>query len=177
MLQELVRIGHKWHVLDHNTPDELAAEASAWMNSANNSSQVTHEIEHIRCLQRVCKKELETARTVALAGLVAKTMDKFKMKSPSSALLHLARWVTSQGPDAYVDALCEFHSSEVNPNELTISPTIFGETANLLPKGATDVKLDIITLAYCNEQKMLKVRPQPDVADFIKAPSLTEKHC
>ena len=167
-IQELIRIGHKWHVLSHETPDDVAAEASAWLNSANNSSQVTHEVEHIRCLQRVCLKELTASRTVVLASLVSKTMDQFKLKSPSSALLHLARWVTSQGPHVYVDHLCEFHSTEVNPNELTIPPSLFGEVANLLPRSATDVKLDLITLAYSTEQVLPKVRPQPDVADFIK---------
>lgn len=56
----------------------------------------------------------------------------------------------------------------LTPNELTIPPSLFGEVANLLPRSATDVKLDLITLAYSTEQVLPKVRPQPDVADFIK---------
>ena len=39
-LQEFVRIGHKWWVLDGNTPDDVATEISSWHNSGNNSAQV-----------------------------------------------------------------------------------------------------------------------------------------
>ena len=146
MCKDLVNIGHKWHVLSGDTPDDVASEASSWLNSANNSSQVTHEIEHIRCLQQVCLKEVATNRNVVLATIVSKTIELGQVKSPSSALLHLARWVCSQGPHEYTDALCRFHSCEVNPNELTIPPSLFGEVANLLPRPAKEVKLFLITL-------------------------------
>ena len=39
-LQELVRLGHRWTVLSSSCPDDLLSEASVWMNSGNNSSQV-----------------------------------------------------------------------------------------------------------------------------------------
>ena len=186
-LDELTRLGHNWHVLSHETPDDVAAEASAWLNSSNNTSQVSHEIEHVRCLQRICKKELSTSKMIVLANVVAKTMDQFKLKSPSQVLFHLARWVCSQGPYEFVDALCHSHSTEVNPNELTVNPSLFGEVAQLMPKPATDVKLDLVTVAYNDKNKIAKVRPQPDVADFIKVghathsqnpkiPSLTHTH-
>ena len=59
-LDEPTRLGDNWHVLSHETPDDVAAEASAWLHSSNNTSQVSHEIGHVRCLQRLCKKELST---------------------------------------------------------------------------------------------------------------------
>ena len=161
-LDELTRLGHNWHVLSHETPDDVAAEASAWLGT----SQVSHVIEHVRCLQRTCKKELSNSRMVVLANVVAKTMDQFKLKS--QVLLHLARWVCSQGPYEFVDALCHFHSTEENPNVLTVNPSLFGEVAQLMPKPATNVELDLVTLAYNDKNKIAKVRPQPDVADFIK---------
>ena len=72
-----MNIGHTWHVLNSDTPDDVAAEVSAWFNSGNNSSPVTHEIEHIRCLQRVCVKEVAMSHNVVLASVVAKTIDAF----------------------------------------------------------------------------------------------------
>ena len=38
-LEDFVRLGHKWHVLSGETPDDVAVEASAWLNSSNNTSQ------------------------------------------------------------------------------------------------------------------------------------------
>ena len=174
--QDLVDIGHKWHVLSPDCPDDLAAEASAWFNSANNSSQVTHEIEHIRCLQRITIKEMASSRNIVLASIVAKTIDHFKLKSPSSVLLHLARWVCSQGPHQYTDALCQFHSAQVNPSELTIPPNLFGEVAQLMPRDCCDVKLHLTTMAYSTESTIQKVRPQPDVSDFVKVSRCNSHH-
>lgn len=68
-LAELLRIGHKWWVLSADTPDDVANEISAWFNSQNNSSQVTHEVEHVRALQKVCCKEMQTAQASWDLGL------------------------------------------------------------------------------------------------------------
>ena len=103
-----------------------------------------------------------------LATVVAKAMHELNIKSQSSVLLHLARWVTTQNLEAYVDRLVTFHSAEVNPNELAVNAAVYGEVA-LLPKDARDFKTDLIMLAYNPKGKIEKVRPQPDIADFIKA--------
>ena len=101
---------------------------------------------------------------IVLANVVAKTMDQFKLKSPSQVLLYLAaRWVCSQGPYEFVDAL-----TEVNPNGLTVKHSLFGEVAQLMPKPATHVKLGLVTIAYNDKNKIAKVRRQPHIADFIK---------
>ncbi|MEC8930567.1 MAG: hypothetical protein VYB08_04070, partial [Candidatus Latescibacterota bacterium] len=139
---DLVRIGHKWHVLRGDTPDDDATLASTWFNSTNNSAQVTHEIEHIRGLQRVCKKEAQTHEVLVLSTVVSKAMFELKLQSQSMILIHLARWVTMQGIGEFVDMLCNFHSGEVNPNELTVSPSLFGAVAQELPKSAVNFKLD-----------------------------------
>lgn len=69
-LTDLVKSGHQWHVLSSETPDEVASEISAWLNSSNNSAQVSHEVEHLRCLQRVCLREMEKAGSAQLAPLM-----------------------------------------------------------------------------------------------------------
>ena len=164
-LQELVRLGHKWHVLRSDTPDDVATEISTWFNSTNNSAQVSHEIEHIRGLQRVCKKELETNKVMTLSTVVVKAMQDLKLKSQSSVLCHLARWVTMQGCAEYVDKLCSYHSAEVNPNELTVNPALFGEVAVSLPKNAVDIKLDIMTLAYNPKNRIEKVEQEQTIVN------------
>ena len=167
-LEELVRLGHKWIVLSHETPDDLAAEVSMWLNRGNNTSQVSHEIEHIRVLQRVCKKELEVNKSVYLSGIVQKAMAELKISTQATTMLQLARWVVDVGPYSTVDALCQFHSAEVNPNTLTINTLLFEEVAKTFPKECSNVKLDVMTLAYNEKGKIAKPRPQPDIADFIK---------
>jgi hypothetical protein len=56
-LQQLLKVGHKYWLLHEDCPDDVATEVSVWWNSSNNTSQVSHEMEHIRGLQRVCRKE------------------------------------------------------------------------------------------------------------------------
>jgi hypothetical protein len=105
---------------------------------------------------------------VALATVVAKTMHELQIKTQSAQLLHLARYVTCQGAGRFIDMLSDFHSSEVNPNELTINASLLGDVAQHMPKDFNHVKLDIVTLAYNPTRKIEKMRPQPDVADFVK---------
>ena len=61
-LQQLIKIGHKFWLLHDDTPDDAATEISVWWNTSNNTSQVSHEMEHIRGLQRVCAKEQQVGR-------------------------------------------------------------------------------------------------------------------
>jgi hypothetical protein len=111
---------------------------------------------------------VQVSAVVTLATVVAKTMQELQIKTQSAQLLHIARYVTCQGAGRYIDMLSDFHSSEVNPNELTINATLLGDVATLIAKEFTNVKLDIVTLAYNPKLKLEKMRPQPDVADFIK---------
>lgn len=116
---------------------------------------------------RVCSKELETSSVVVLANVVQKAMYELKIESQSSTLLHLARWVANQGAGHWVEALCTYHSQEINPNSLCVSASLFGEVSRL-PKPLVNVKLDLMTLAYNPKGKIERIRPQPDVADFLK---------
>ena len=166
-LQDLIRVGHLWWVLRSDCPDDVASEISIWYNSSNNSSQVSHEMEHIKHIQRVCRKEMQTSNALVISTVMSKTMNALRVKSAGQTLLHLVKYVILQGCTDMIDMLCMFHASEVNPNELTVPPCIFGEVA-ALPKYHLNLKLDIITMAYNDKAKIEKPRPQPDIAEFVK---------
>ena len=53
-------------------------------------------------------------------------------------------------------------------HRLTVPATLFGDIAQLLPKTAVNLKLDLVTMAYDPKNCIQKVRPNPDIADFVK---------
>lgn len=168
-LVDLTTRGGKWIELSPDTPDDVAIEISVWYNLTNDSNQVTHEIAHIVGIEKVCIKESETAKVVVLSTVVAKAMHELGPKTQStSVMLHLARYVSVSGLEGEVKRLVDFHSAEVNPNELTVAATTFGEVAQQLPKDAKTFKTDLMMLAYNAQGCIQKVRPQPDIADFIQ---------
>ena len=161
---------------------------------------------------------------VSISALLSKAMNELKIKSNSSALVGLARYVIAQGPRVgrvsmgsfclrlareslfacgahvglcfvppalvlsrqpeqcnarmlptlgrgagrWIDTLCDFHSASVNPNDITLPTTVYDAAAQSFPKDCVNVRLDLITLAYNDTKKLEKIRPQPDVAEFIK---------
>ena len=67
--------------------------------------------------------------------MATEAVHELKAKSQSNALLSLARYVAAQGAGHYIEALASFHSAEINPNELTVGASIFGDLATQIPKG------------------------------------------
>jgi hypothetical protein len=53
-------------------------------------------------------------------------------------------------------------------HRLTVPASLFGDIAQLLPKTAVNLKLDLVTMAYDPKNCIQKVRPNPDIADFVK---------
>ena len=111
-----VERGHLWWILSDAIPEPDALLISEWRNSDNNTSQIKHEIEYIRGIQRICRKEAElvgSTRKIVFSTVLAKAMQFLQVKTPTTTLLALAKWVVDLGAGKLVDEVCEFHSAEV----------------------------------------------------------------
>ena len=126
-LQNSSTRGHRWFVLKWDTPDEVCTRLSDWRNRDQNTAQVKHEVEHIKGIQRVCINEAKLSRQLVLATIVSKTMAVLQLKTSSAHVLVYAKFVVHLGFGEFVDDICEHHSAEVNPNELTVPPSLYYE--------------------------------------------------
>ena len=179
-LLRVTQHGHKWWLLSCDIPDAAAIEISEWRNSDNNNNQVKHEIEHIRGLQRVARKEFEVAGSagiVSLANVVAKFTAQAQLKMVQTTTLDLARFVVDFRAVVHIDNICTHHSQHVNPNELTVPPALFSEITKQIKKSASKLKEALIIEAYTPEGAIKKARPLPDVADFIKTSDVKALSC
>ena len=131
-----------------------------------------HEIEHIRGLQRVCLEEMRIGTKVMVSTVMAKALKHMQVADDAGdhrSLIALTKFVTDLGAGHMVDELCEFHSQEVNPATLTVSHTLFDEVVKQLGANKFPIlKVCLLTLAYNPVGSIPKVRPNPNVADFIK---------
>ena len=122
-------------------------------------------------MQRVCLAELRTTNKVIVSTVLAKALQHLQVKGPAAdrTLLSLTKFVVDLGAGHMVDELCEFHSQEVNPNELSVTHTLFEESVKQVgPTKCPILKMRLLTLAYNGTGAVAKVRPSPDVCDFVK---------
>jgi hypothetical protein len=162
-LQRVCERGHKWWLLSCDISDQDAIEISEWRNSDNNCNQVKHEIEHIKGLQRVAMREIELAGSggvISLTNVLAKFTAQAQMKVAQTAMLDLARFVVDLRAGTYIDELCNFHSQNVNPNELTVPPSLFATTTKTIKRECPRLKVAIMIEAYTTEEVVSKVRQQ-----------------
>ena len=135
-LANAVSRGHVWYILSDELPEQEAIMISEYRNSDNNTNQFKHEMEHIRGIQRVCLKEMDTAKSVVLSTVLAKAMAHLQVPVVSSTMLSLAKFVVDLGAGVMVDEVCEFHSSEINPGDLTLPHVVFDEVTKSVGKQA-----------------------------------------
>eukprot|EP00959_Pyramimonas_sp_CCMP1952_P463630 9485273-Pyramimonas_sp.AAC.1 len=111
-LADAITKGHVWWLVNEAMPDTEAVMISEWRNSDNNTSQVKHEIEHIRGLQRICLREMSVSKSVVLSTVVSKALASMQVKVVNTQMLALARYVVDLGAKDLIDELCTFHSAE-----------------------------------------------------------------
>jgi len=160
-LQRFTEFGHKYWKLTCEIPDADALEISEWRNTDNNCNQVKHEIEHIKGLQRVAKKEIELAGkacVLSLTTVLAKFTTQAQLRLVQQSMLDLTRFVVDMRAGEEVDEICNFHSQHVNPNDLSVPSYLFGEATRNIKRTCPKVKTAIIIEAYDSDHVVQKVR-------------------
>ena len=82
-------------------------------------------------------------------------------------MLDLTRFVVDLRAGEELDEICNFHSQQVNPNELTVPSYLYGETTRSIKRTCPKVKTAIMIEAYDSEQVVQKVRRGVVVDVFI----------
>ena len=79
----------------------------------------------------------------------------------------LARYVAALGARDFVDAVADYHSTHVNPGELSLPPAFFGTIAQHFGRSRPLSSVAIVVTAYTPEGAIVRMRPQPDTCHFI----------
>ena len=159
--------GHKYVVLSGDIPAEDAVCMSNWRNADNNNSQVRHEMELIKAIARVCPSEERASKSCTITSIVTAVMANSPVKLNSAMVVGLVKFTADIGAAAYVDELAAFHSTMVNPNELSVSHTTFEECVRSIDKKYVLTRLALIKTACTVDKCVPKTRPTPDQANFV----------
>ena len=129
VLAETVENGHKWWILQENTPLEAQVDISFWRNQDQNENNGTHEIE---LLQNVVASAevLKASRSsdgqrsiVAMSDLVAKSVRRTPAKVSNWTMSTLCKFFVQfleSGDQSLLQEVQDFHAARVNPKCLSV---------------------------------------------------------
>ena len=113
-------VGLKWDILSHRIeieePTGIACIVAA-LNERASAQMMTHEMETIKILQRICAAEMQLSETVAVETVRARLHSQgHSALAESPGMPHLFRFVLEHGADTTVmEPLFSFHEKFVNP--------------------------------------------------------------
>ena len=122
---KVVRKGHLYWILSEDTTQEEATQLSAYFNADQDQNQGTSEIEMMNHVSSVCRlimKENTTTRAVTVAALIQRVQASSSVPVNTDTVGALATYVLAQGAGLLVDEVDNYHSVNVNPRELSITP-------------------------------------------------------
>ena len=129
VLADTVDNGHKWWVLQENTPLEAQVDISLWRNQDQNENNGTHEIELLQSIV-ACAEQLKTSSSstgqrsiVSMSDLVARSMRRTPAKvsaSTMSILCKLFSQFLESGDQKLLQELQDVHATRVNPQTLSV---------------------------------------------------------
>ena len=166
--------GHFFWLLAEEISEDEARLVAQWYNSDQNQNHLNDVVEHIRSVQRVCRKEMEITcgAQVKLSSVIAKVTAASIVKIMPDHVGALARFILNLGARAYVDEFLHWHANTVNPTELTVAAGWFGEASKHINKMYGLFLLNLAEVAYNTEGAEKQARPQPDIARFISLPEI-----
>ena len=150
-LKVAVRDGHRYWILDEKISGDDAMILSEWRNSDNNTNQVTHEIQILRSIQRYCRAEAKTSTSVKVATIIAKVSAASIVKLNPNVVGILVKFCVELGVEQYVDEICEFHSSHVNPNEMACPHGLMEEICKSIKKENVLVRVNLVLVNYTKD--------------------------
>ena len=126
-LRDVVLNGHKWWVLPEDLSPDRQVDISLWRNQDQNENQQTHEMELLQSIVATAGNLSLTTKKVNIQDLVARASKRNPAKVAVGAMMNLAKYYTqflSSGDQYLVTELVDYHSTFVNPRDLTV-PTAF----------------------------------------------------
>ena len=94
-------------------------------------------------------------------------MQSSPIKLQSTQVVSLVKFVADVGAGEFIDELCHYHSSCINPNELSVCHSLFEEVVKHIPKRFVLTRIGLIKVAYNGDLVQARMRPQPDISKVI----------
>ena len=182
VLADTVQNGHKWLVLQEDTPLEAQVDISLWRNQDQNENNGTHEIE---LLQNVVAsaEQLKASRSsdgqrsiVAMSDLVAKSMRRTPAKISVWTMSTLCKFFVQfleSGDQSVLQELQDFHAARVNPKSLSVPFSFFHSLTTEQNLSNAPYLRFYLLLSNYTEEKTKAVASGPAQAGFIDNTSLT----
>ena len=103
---------------------EQQQDIYVWRNQAQNANQQTHEIEILQTIKAVAESMSKSSAKISLSDLVARAQRKTQSKAGFQSFWRLAKLYCGfleDGAGHMVGDLVDYHSSHVDPREVSLS--------------------------------------------------------
>ena len=147
-------------------------DISLWRNQDQNENQQSHELEVLQTIKVTASGFLSAGKTkVPLADLIAGAQKRNPAKISAGTWLVMAKFYfgfLENDVVDLVDDLSDFHSTYIDPRELSVSITFyqFLEHEGAL-KNCPQLRLHLLTTQYTNEKIKLQ-GVGPAVSQFLE---------
>jgi hypothetical protein len=165
----------KYTILKDTITTAEKAICAEYLNADQNQNSGKSETQLMREIQHRAKKMLaESGGTVIKPSvLITDVMVNSITKLLPNTVANLAKWITNQGLEKYVDEFIHWHNNTINPCEIQATAAWFGEAAQIVGKKYGLTQLNIAQIHYDKAGAESKMRPQPDTARYVTSGDLS----
>ncbi len=164
--------GHRYYILKEDTPDDDLEFLSEYLNAAQNQDQFHSEMHLQATVRQAAFRLLAVKPYVNLGEIIQKVCCESVVKLRADNVGDFATWVVPFHGSDHLENLELWHSSNVNPRELTVSSRFFAELAHSFGPSTPIAKVATAKLQYSGEEKHRQTRPIPDCSRTVQVKDL-----
>ena len=182
--------GHLYFVLKEDTPDIYLVFLSEYLNAAQNQDQFNSEMHLQATVRETAYKLLTDKPHVTTGEIIAQVCSNSVVRLRADNVGDQAIWVVpfhgslqgwvvagrreEEGREEgwrsdHLETLAQWHASNVNPKELTVSSRFFAEVQTTFGREVPIVKCSTARVHYSGEVKLRQTRPTPDCSRTVSA--------
>ena len=171
-LKDVAVNGHKWWILPETLAKDKQTDISLWRNQDQNENQGAHELEILQTIKTSAEAFLATGKAkVNLGDLVNAASKRNPAKTSPTCWMSLAKYYIGFLENGMVDMiedLADFHSSCIDPAQLTVSLKFFHTLGSEEAfKKCPQVRHYLTTTQYTPE-KVVNMPKGPAVCAFLE---------
>ncbi len=174
-LRDKVSRGHNYIVLRDDVPDDDMKFLSEYLNSDQNQNQCTSEISTLAAVDKAVKDELKVTPHPKVSKIVQVVSAESMVKLRPDSIGDMAHYANNLIGTGYVSEVVHWHSRNINPKEMSVSPRWLGDAAKTFGKTYPIVLMGCTFVQYRGELKLEQVRPLPDISRAIGLPELNNQ--
>eukprot|EP00973_Karenia_brevis_P025210 3477223-Karenia_brevis.AAC.1 len=133
-LRQVVDSGHVYYILKDGIPDSDMEFLSEYLNSDQNENQVTSEISTLSQVDKCIAKMLEKTPHPTVSNVVKAVTSESLLKLRPDSIGDMAHYCISLSGTNLIQQLVGWHSRNVNPRELSVSPRWLADAAKAVGK-------------------------------------------